>query len=220
MLNLGSPTKRPTPSWPAAPANRETKERPAATAPQGESPRPRPDRRGLREGGGGPPPPPPGKDRVRTCPTHPHSSVVASTRHVRPSRPDAWIPFSGSLMLPCCYMHCSNCSATARALREELTDTLHSTAPRVRKTAAPLPRAVRERLPPALDRPSVVAGPTDAHHRESRLRAPPLPAAGEGQNLPAKLGGPLVVALLVGEGGRLPCQLFPYRSRQAGALCG
>jgi hypothetical protein len=42
------------------------------------------------------------------------------THHARPSRPDAWIPFSGT---SCPNMHCSNCSATARALREELTDT-------------------------------------------------------------------------------------------------
>jgi hypothetical protein len=118
------------------------------------------------------------------------------THHARPSRPDAWIPFSGT---SCPNMHCSNCSATARALREELTDTLHSTSPRVRKTAAPLPRAVRERLPPAV-RPSTGG-------RRTHRRSPP----------PAALARrPWLWPLLVGEGCRPPCQLFPYRSRQAG----
>lgn len=227
LLNLGSPTKRPMSSWAAAP-HRGTARRHRPT--RKESPRPPPRQaRSLREDGpprrrrekvhgraptgavfekGGRPAAtaPRGKDRARPRPTHPRESVVASTRHVRPGRPDAWIPFSGT---SCPNMHCSNCcsatataTATARALREELTDTLHSTAPRVRKTAAPPPRTVRERLPPAV-------GPS-AGGRRTHRRSPPRVALARSPGC-----GP------VGWGGGVsPLSTFSISEPSSWTLCG
>ena len=172
--------QRRTEGRPAATAPQGRKEaaaprkggRPAATAPRRKSTAaPRQARSSRREDG--PPPPPPGERQSSNALHTPAQFRRGLTHHARPGRPDAWIPFSGT---SCPNMHCSNCcsaTATARALREELTDTLHSTAP-VSARQPPHPRGLSvSAYPLPLDRPPVVAGPTAALHRESALPCAP-----------------------------------------------